>query len=86
MNRQDQRFVLKISIKIMDSDSSWEAHSITEEILCYSSEDEDERDLSDSSDVSSPEDDDQEQEVRGAEPYHFEPVSKSILCFSVPFL
>ena len=65
----------------MDSDSSWEAHSITKEILRRSSEDElhYEWDSSDSSEVSSPEDDDQEQEVRGAEPYRFEPVAPPVV-------
>ena len=62
----------------MHSNSSWEAHSITEKILRPSSEDELHYEW-DSSEVSSPEDDDQEQEVRGAEPYRFELVAPTVV-------
>ena len=56
-----------------ESDDSWEEHSIDEEVVNSSDYD------SSSDDISSPEEEDEvendeEYEVRGAEPYRFEPM------------
>ena len=57
-----------------ENDSSWEEHSITEKVIGDSSSNSGSNSASNSSDFSFP-DEDQDEEICGAEPYRFEPLA-----------